>query len=325
MANKLPRCDCKLEYKWINGSRGHSQLLAIRQFTTMLPDLLFWSLWAAILQALLLQPVAAIDDNGSLCSAIQPLHTRPRVLILTDIANEPDDAESLVRLLVYSHQFRLQGFIATTSFWLNSSTHEEQIINTLKVYGKVLPNLKAHASGWPEAQFLINNTKAGLPVYGLEGVGEGKDNDGSELMIRTVDASDEHLWVPCWGGTAVLAQALWKVNATRSADEIEKFVRKLRVYAISDQDNTGTWIRRNWPQMFYIASVHQFNIYADAAWTGISGDRYYIFEDYGANASVITKDWVNEHIRSAGELGKQYPMFDYIIEGKFFDWIASSS
>lgn len=273
----------------------------------MLLDLLLWFLLAAF---------AAANSSGSSCSAIQPLHTRPRVLILTDIANEPDDAESLVRLLVYSHQFRLQGFIATTSVWLNSSTHEDQIIDTLKVYGEALPNLKAHASGWPDAQFLINNTKAGLPVYGREGVGEGKDSDGSELVIRTVDASDEPLWVPCWGGTAVLAQALWKVRATRSANEVEQFVRKLRVYAISDQDNTGVWIRRNWPQLFYIASVHQFNIYADAAWVGMSGDKYYHFEKYGANDSVITKDWVNEHIRSAGKLGKQYPQFKYIIEGK---------
>lgn len=283
----------------------------------MLLNLLFGVSWAA---ASLLQPVVAAPSNSHSCSATQPEHTRPRVLVLTDIANEPDDSESLVRILTYSHQFRLQGFVATTSTWLNSSTHEDQIIDTLKVYGKVLPNLKAHASGWPEAQFLIENTKAGLPVYGMEGVGEGKDNDGSELLIRTVDASDEPLWVPCWGGTAVLAQALWKVNATRSAEEIERFVQKLRVYAISDQDNTGTWIRRNWPQLFYIASVHQFNIYADATWIGISGDEYYGYDRYGANQTVITKEWVNEHIRSAGELGKQYPMFKYIIEGEFLSY-----
>ena len=276
----------------------------------MLVRFLFLSLWAA-LQVFALQ----VSSNSS-CSTTQPVHTRPRVLILTDIANEPDDAESLVRLLVYSHQLRLQGFVATTSYWLNSSTHEDQIIDTLKVYGNVLPNLKAHANGWPEAGFLINNTKAGLPVYGMDGVGEGKDSDGSELLIRTVDASDETLWVPCWGGTAVLAQALWKVNATRSAHEIEKFVRKLRVYAVSDQDNTGPWIRRHWPQVFYIASVHQFNIYALAAWSGISGEDYYKFEHTGANTSSVSKEWVKEHIQDVGELGAQYPGFDYIPEGK---------
>ena len=276
----------------------------------MLVSFLFLSLWAA------LQAFALPVSSNSSCSATQPAHTRPRVLILTDIANEPDDAESLVRLLVYSHQFRLQGFVATTSYWLNSSTHEDQIIHTLKVYGNVLPNLKTHADGWPEAEFLINNTKAGLPVYGMDGVGEGKDNDGSELLIRTVDASDEILWLPCWGGTAVLAQALWKINATRSVDEIENFVKKLRVYAISDQDNTGPWIRRHWPQLFYIASVHQLNIYALAAWSGISGEDYYYFEHTGANTSSISKEWVKEHIQNVGELGAQYPEFDYIPEGK---------
>lgn len=285
----------------------------------MLPGFLL-TLWAAVL-ALLPVANASANNHNSPCSAIQPAHTRPRVLVLTDIANEPDDAESLVRLLVYSHQFRLQGFVATTSYWLNASTHEDQIIDTLNVYGRVLSNLTAHASGWPDAQFLINNTKAGLPVYGMEGVGAGKDSDGSELVIHSVDDAEgedgeEPLWVPCWGGTAVLAQALWKVNATRSAREVERFVRKLRVYAVSDQDNTGTWIRRNWPQLFYIASVHQYNMYAVAAWSGISGGGYYYFEHLGANSSVVSRDWVKENIQSAGELGKQYPMYSYIPEGE---------
>lgn len=283
----------------------------------MLPGFLL-ALWAAVLAL----PVASASNHNrnSSCSAIQPAHTRPRVLVLTDIANEPDDAESLVRLLVYAHQFRLQGFVATTSYWLNASTHEDQIIDTLNVYGRVLSNLTAHASGWPDAQFLINNTKAGLPVYGMEGVGEGKDSDGSELLIRSVDDAEEEeepLWVLCWGGTAVLAQALWKVNATRSAGEVERFVRKLRVYTVSDQDNTGTWIRRNWPQLFYIASVHQFNMYAVAAWGGISGEGYYHFEHLGANnSSAFSRDWIKKNIQSAGVLGKQYPMYSYIPEGE---------
>jgi hypothetical protein len=36
----------------------------------------------------------------SLAHAADPTNSRPRVLVLTDIANEPDDEESLVRFLV---------------------------------------------------------------------------------------------------------------------------------------------------------------------------------------------------------------------------------
>lgn len=38
-----------------------------------------------------------------------------RVLVLTDIEADPDDAQSLVRFLTYSNQWDVEGLIATTS------------------------------------------------------------------------------------------------------------------------------------------------------------------------------------------------------------------
>jgi hypothetical protein len=40
---------------------------------------------------------------------------KPRVFILTDIENEPDDAMSMVRFLTYANQFDIEGLAATTS------------------------------------------------------------------------------------------------------------------------------------------------------------------------------------------------------------------
>jgi hypothetical protein len=53
----------------------------------------------------------------------------------------------------------------------------------------------------------------------------------------------------------------------------EKLYAKIRVYAISDQDNSGPWIRLNFPQIPYIASVHSWLQYSRATWSGISGNR----------------------------------------------------
>ena len=55
-----------------------------------------------------------------------------------------------------------------------------------------------------------------------------------------------------WGGSADLAQALWKVRATRSPEELDRFVSKLRVHAIGDQDSTGPWIREQFPGLYTI-------------------------------------------------------------------------
>lgn len=34
---------------------------------------------------------------------------KPRLFVLTNISNEPDDEESMVRLLVYANEFDLEG------------------------------------------------------------------------------------------------------------------------------------------------------------------------------------------------------------------------
>lgn len=38
---------------------------------------------------------------------------KERIIVLTDISNEPDDEESMVRFLVYSNEYDVEGLIAT--------------------------------------------------------------------------------------------------------------------------------------------------------------------------------------------------------------------
>ncbi|KAJ5355154.1 DUF1593-domain-containing protein [Penicillium cataractarum] len=237
-----------------------------------------------------------------------------RIFLLSDIANEPDDAQSLVRLLVYANEFHIEGLVATTSYWLNDTTRPDQMREIVGAYGRSLENLQQHASGWPETEQLLSLVKSGSTKYGMDGVGKGHDSEGSSLLVEAVDSSDEPLWILVWGGANTLAQALWHVNATRPDSEIETFISKLRVYAISDQDNSGPWIRRNWPGMFYIASVHHFNRYANAAWSGISGDDYYHFPT-NADKEMVSTSWIRENIQNIGPLGAKYPSGEFIIEG----------
>jgi hypothetical protein len=97
---------------------------------------------------------------------------------------------------------------------------------------------------------------------------------------------------------------------------LAKFVAKLRVYSISDQDDAGPWIRREFPDLFYIVRPSPANgeEYYYATWTGISGDAYYRNGE-GADFSTVTNEWLEANIRSKGPLGKQYPKFAFIMEG----------
>jgi hypothetical protein len=152
----------------------------------------------------------------------------------------------------------------------------------------------------------------------MKGVGEGKDSEGSDLIIAAADKADERpLWISVWGGANCLAQALWKVRHTRSTEEVEKFVAKLKVYTISDQDDSGRWIRNSFPHLFFVVSPSAENWveYYRATWTGISGDRHYKNGPM-YKFDLVDNPWLEQNIiYNHGPLGALYPKLEYIMEG----------
>ncbi len=261
---------------------------------------------------LVLLGMAAICGTSTITA-----QTRPRVIVLTDIENEPDDAESMVRFLAYSNQWDVEGLVATTSVHQRDKTAVWRIRQTVEAYGKVRDNLLKHEPGFPEASALLSVLREGRPAFGMAAVGEGKDSPGSELVIQAVDRNDPRpVWVLVWGGPNVLAQALWKVRATRSPDDVERFTSRLRVYTISDQDDSGPWIRKTFPALFYIASpgIHSGGAYHQATWSGISGDKFH-GRFTGADFSLVDNPWLEKNVRSKGALGAEYPAAKFLMEG----------
>ena len=265
-----------------------------------------------MIRRMLLSLLLAVGLAGSGVAA-----AKPRVLVLTDIENEPDDAMSLVRLLTYANQFDIEGLVATTSTHQKNHVAPQRIRQIVSAYARVRGNLEQHERGFPQGEQLLGAVSEGLPVYGMLGVGEGKDSAGSEALIRAVDRADPRpLWVPVWGGPNVLAQAVWKVRATRSAEALAAFVARLRVYAISDQDDSGPWLRQNFPGLFYIVSPGHAagGAYHHATWSGISGDNFH-GRFAGADFSVVTNEWLDRQVRRKGPLGAEYPRWEYLMEG----------
>ncbi|KAL5334632.1 hypothetical protein BJX70DRAFT_391258 [Aspergillus crustosus] len=207
----------------------------------------------------------------ALTTTLQTFPSKPRVFILSDISNEPDDAESLVRYLIYSHHFQTEGLVACTSTWIKNKVCPQDMHKIIDAYEKVVDNLNAH----------------GAEVYGMAAVGDDVPlSEGGQLLLERIQTpSDQPLWVLCWGGTNILAQ-----------------------------DDTGAWIRHRYPDVFYIASVHGWNHYGLAAWTGISGDRFYNFDQGGPDFPKMTKEWIRENIQ-IGPLGSAYPDYLFIPEG----------
>ena len=249
--------------------------------------------------------------------AAPPAAAKPRVFVLTDIENEPDDAMSMVRFLVCSNEWDVEGLAATTSIHQRTKVAAWRIREIVDAYAQVRDNLEKHAPGFPTADALRAVIFEGRSEYGMQAVGKGHDSVASERLIAAADRDDPRpLWVPVWGGPNVLAQALWKVRETRSAQQLDAFVAKLRVYTISDQDDSGPWIRKTFPALFYIASpgTHAGGAYHAATWSGISGDRFH-GRFSGADFTIVDNPWLDAHVRGKGPLGAQYPRIEFLMEG----------
>ena len=234
---------------------------------------------------------------------------RHRVIILTDIEADPDDTQSLIRLFLYANEIDIKGLVATTSCWLKTEVNPASIVRIINAYETVQPNLLKHEIGYPTAQYLSSLVKSGLPSYGMLGVGEHKNSEGSDWIVSELEKDDDRpLWISVWGGVNTLAQALYTLKETKSPEETARLVSKLRVYTISDQDDSGIWIRNTFPNLFYIVSPGDH--YGSATWNAINTVVK------GINNETISNNWFATHIQQDhGVLGALYPDVSWGVEG----------
>jgi len=232
-----------------------------------------------------------------------------RVIILTDIEADPDDTQSLIRLFLYANQIDIKGLIATTSCWHKAEVNPNSIMKVIKAYGKVQPNLTKHENGFPKAKTLLQLVKSGLPKYGMLGVGDGNDSEGSNWIIKELEKNDDRpLWISVWGGVNTLAQALHTIESTRDKEETKRLIAKLRVYTISDQDDSGIWIRNKFPDLFYIVSPGDH--YGSATWIAINS----VIDNI--DNKTISNTWLAQNIQQGhGPLGAAYPDVAWGVEG----------
>src|SRR6266850_726900 len=136
---------------------------------------------------------------------------KPRLIVLTDIGGDPDDQQSMIRLMHYANEFDTEGLIASaagTPGELKKETVRPELIREIvDAYGKVRPNLLLHRPDYPEAKLLLDRIKSGNPVRGVKSLGAGHETDGSRWIASVVDRDDPRpVNVTIWGGATELAQ-----------------------------------------------------------------------------------------------------------------------
>ncbi len=211
----------------------------------------------------------------------------------------------MVRLLFYANEFELEGFIASaagTPGELKAAVTKPQLIRELiDAYEKMWPGLAQNAPGYPRAEELRPLIKSGNPQRGMNAIGEGRDTEGSNWIIAVADKPDVRpVNISIWGGQTDLAQALWRVRKDRSPADLAKFIARLRVYDIDDQDRIAPWILENFPQLFYVlAQAQAGRDKREGAYRGM-----YL----GGDQSLTSREWIERNVRQGrGLLGGLYP------------------
>lgn len=270
---------------------------------------------------LLMLPMATWAANNDL---------KPRLVVCTDIAPadvEPDDMESMVRLMSYADLFEIEALITSVGWNCDPYPAEwaQYLFRVIEAYRKDVPKLMKRSkqqsflsiekeSGqqfigyWPSADYLKSRAVMGSVHGGIKVIGEGNDSQGSELLIRLADEDDTRpIYVAAWGGANTLAQAIWHVKQTRSAEELKRFVRKFRIYTITDQDM-------------------QYNMRMDRAYSShmwlrkeFSDDLQFIWDEgtWQEQCELGKRHWQQhkEHIQGKGALGQEYPDYKWGVEG----------
>lgn len=213
--------------------------------------------------ALLLRTLLALVIGH--CSLVIPAVSAadlPRVIVLADMGNEPDEEQQMVHLLMYANELEIEGLIAVTGKFLRKDPQPELFFHLIDGYDRVVDNLRLHANGWPDASELQAVVSTGQHRYGIGDTGPNKTTPGSRLIERAMLRDDPRpLHIIVNAGSNTLAQALLELEARLPANEFAAALGTVRVFENGAQDNAGAWIVNRWPDIHWIRSNYQTYAY----------------------------------------------------------------
>lgn len=229
---------------------------------------------------------------------------KTRVIVITD--GEADDRASMVRFLLSTNEFDVEGIINSSSqfHWeggkgWNAFHPVEWIKEYIELYGKVYHNLLLHDKRYPSPEYLLSKWKVG----NIKGNGEYEERtEGAQFIAKTLLTEDHDprpVWIQAWGGCNTLASAL-KIIQEDYPEKMEQVAKKMRLFLIWEQDKAyQEYIRPNW-EHYQIPTIisDQFDCMA-YIWNKVLPATVQPF---------FQKEWMTQHIlQGHGALCEAYP------------------
>jgi len=213
---------------------------------------------------------------------------------------------------MYANVMDLEGLVACTGKYLKQCVHPESFHDLVDSYGEVVSNLHQHASGWPTESYLHSIVKGGAPRYGCnswwDAGNPGPSSEGSELIKDSLMRSDPRpIYVVANAGTNTLYRALLDLDDGLNQAQMEAITAKIIVYENGAQDNCGSFIARNYPDIRWHRSNYQTYAYGCGGdgWGDVGGPV-----TWGAHGDSPEGQhkWATENIQGHGPLGERYPI-----------------
>ncbi|HKK43143.1 MAG TPA: nucleoside hydrolase-like domain-containing protein [Bacteroidales bacterium] len=274
---------------------------------------------------------------------------KPRIVVTCD--PELDDLNTLIRFLLYSTDFRVEGLVYASSqfhwkgdgkgtkrfvpgreytrFGLHMGPMEswrwakdERFINdAVDAYEKVYPNLRVHNPDYPSPGYLKSRIRYG----NIEFDGDiSKDSPGSDLIKSLIlDNIPGPLFITAQGGASTIARALKSIQDScvnkKGWDELKDKISKKVILSMSgDQDDTyANYIKPNWPGIEVLSPVEGGLQLGYNAQAGVRRE----------DAFYYTPGWIERNISCRGPLGELYRVWGdgkQMVKGDIFDFFGLS-
>lgn len=271
---------------------------SIASFQTVLPIVLTVAIFAGDANSILADsaPVGASETGAKFNS-----NERLRVLIETDAGGDPDDEQSLVRFLLYTNEWDVEGIICN-----RATAREGENLNSVrtglgivqrqvKAYGECYPHLQTHDARYLRPEDLLRRTVSGY----------ADSEEGLRLIIEAVDSPDPRpVWYCDWGTEPIsannLKRVLDKVWKERGPARYEKFKDRLRIVGHND---TGD---KNFLGDHATRISPPFKLWVDTFSPSVDGKRWY-HRFSGITAKAGGFDLQRDVLTGHGPLGELYP------------------
>jgi hypothetical protein len=219
-----------------------------------------------------------------------------RVLVSTDLGGDPDDIQSLYRLVHYSDVLRIEGIISTPG---PGAKHSADLVrHWIRQVDIEKMRSNGHRELMSESE-LLSVVKQGASEAGAPTA--DRKTEGSDWILRQARADDKRpLWVLAWGSATDVAQAL---------HDDPSIAPKIRLYTIGANNTRRDpgarqyileGLANKWPSLFWIENGDMPNGSRDT-FRGVysGGDQ---------SGEWDWKEFVSRNIRPHGAPGEAFPL-----------------